>query len=461
MGRGARPDRGDRRGARVGARRRRLLRGGRPDRHPRRQARRSPGRHPAEARAHRAAGRRAQSLRLLLRRPCRRVRGGGPWWCQDGNAAGFLAPLPVALLRTRPELQALPEVLERLGIRTLGELAALPSRAVAERFGHPGLLALDLARGRDTPLEPRRPPEPVAERIDLPEAASGQQLERALELLVARLLARRERRGRTLRALAVSARFVAGGTWRLPRYAARRRAPTRRGFACCWRRGWPSCRRPPSRWRSRSSRSARRHATRARLIEDRRRPPRHASARRCARPARPPGRRPRCGCWRSTPSRGCPSGARCWRRSRRRARADAARLAHAWALPRPAAVSAGRGGAPAALGAVPVETVREDWVVEDRWWTGRPLRRRYFELVLATGATRSSSSTCAPAAGSSSAVSRAVTGRLFTRTSREARRTAAGSAGLAAGAVPRRRCCRGGALRQRTERPGVVDWARD
>jgi protein ImuB len=126
----------------------------------------------------------------------------------------FLAPLPVGLLRTRPELQALPDVLERLGIRTLGELAALPSRAVAERFGHPGLLALDLSRGRDTPLEPRRPSEPVVERLDLPEAASGQQLERALELLIARVLARRERRGRSLRALAVSARFVAGGTWR-------------------------------------------------------------------------------------------------------------------------------------------------------------------------------------------------------------------------------------------------------
>jgi hypothetical protein len=29
--------------------------------------------------------------------------------------------------------------------------------------------------------------------------------------------------------------------------------------------------------------------------------------------------------------------------------------------------------------------VREEWLVEDRWWTPRPLRRRYFELVLADG----------------------------------------------------------------------------
>jgi protein ImuB len=166
----------------------------------------------------------------LQARPRRRGRGRAPGG--SGPSAGpaappgvvlveeaavrdFLASLPVSLLRTRLELQALPEVLERLGIRTLGEVAALPSRAVAERFGHPGLLALDLVQGRDTPLEPRRPPEPVAERLELPEAASGQQLERALELLVARLLARRERRGRSLRALAMSARFVAGGTWRV------------------------------------------------------------------------------------------------------------------------------------------------------------------------------------------------------------------------------------------------------
>jgi nucleotidyltransferase/DNA polymerase involved in DNA repair len=137
------------------------------------------------------------------------------WVVVEPERAGrFLAPLGVSLLRVRPELRALPEVLEQLGIRTLGELASLPPRAVAERFGHPGLLALDLAQGRDTPLDPRRPPEPVTERLDLPEAASGQQLERALDLLIARVLARRERRGRSLRSLCISARFVAGGTWR-------------------------------------------------------------------------------------------------------------------------------------------------------------------------------------------------------------------------------------------------------
>ena len=131
-----------------------------------------------------------------------------------GAVRAWLAPLPVSLLRARPELAVMVDTLERLGIRTLGELAELPVPAVAERFGHPGLLALDLARGRDTPLEPRRPVEPVLERLDLPEAVLGQQLERALELLIARVLARPQRRGRSLRSIALSARFVAGGTWR-------------------------------------------------------------------------------------------------------------------------------------------------------------------------------------------------------------------------------------------------------
>jgi hypothetical protein len=53
--------------------------------------------------------------------------------------------------------------------------------------------------------------------------------------------------------------------------------------------------------------------------------------------------------------------------------------------PRPIAVRSGDDGAPVAVEAVAVEAVREEWLVEDRWWTPEPLRRRYFELVLADG----------------------------------------------------------------------------
>jgi protein ImuB len=128
--------------------------------------------------------------------------------------AADLASRPVALLRRRAETVALVEPLERLGIATLGELAALTPAVVADRFGRPGLLAHDLARGRDTPLRPRRPGELLREALELPESGSGEQLGRALGLLIDRLLARRERRGRTLRAVVLSARLVEGGTWR-------------------------------------------------------------------------------------------------------------------------------------------------------------------------------------------------------------------------------------------------------
>jgi protein ImuB len=131
------------------------------------------------------------------------------------EAGSFLAPLPVALLRARPALAELPEALERLGIGTLGELAALAPGVLADRFGTAGLLAHELANGGDGALRPRPASEFLRESLELPEAASGVQLERGLGLLIDRLLARKERKGRTLRAVALSAVLVEqGGTWR-------------------------------------------------------------------------------------------------------------------------------------------------------------------------------------------------------------------------------------------------------
>ncbi len=53
--------------------------------------------------------------------------------------------------------------------------------------------------------------------------------------------------------------------------------------------------------------------------------------------------------------------------------------------PRRVPVRAGSDGVPVEVGSTAVSAVREEWVVEDRWWTPRPLRRRYFELILAGG----------------------------------------------------------------------------
>ena len=134
----------------------------------------------------------------------------------DGAAAKFLDPMPISLLcgRLGDEADDLPNELERLGISTLGRLAGLPRDAVADRFGRLGLRALRLARGEDEPLLPRPVREAIAVELELPEAVSGEQLERSLELLISRLLAHGERRGRTLRARRLSARLAAGGGWR-------------------------------------------------------------------------------------------------------------------------------------------------------------------------------------------------------------------------------------------------------
>jgi len=143
------------------------------------------------------------------------ARGSSPRERARAGARAYLASMPVALLRARPALAGLPEALERLGVKTLGELAALPPAALADRFGSAGLQARELADGGDAELCPRPPAELASEELELPEASSGAQLERALGLLIDRLLARRERRGRTLRAVVVSAVLVeGGGTWR-------------------------------------------------------------------------------------------------------------------------------------------------------------------------------------------------------------------------------------------------------
>ena len=45
----------------------------------------------------------------------------------------------------------------------------------------------------------------------------------------------------------------------------------------------------------------------------------------------------------------------------------------------------GAQGRPVAVDGREVEAVRESWLVEDRWWTPAPVRRRYWEVVTACG----------------------------------------------------------------------------
>ncbi|HSZ13289.1 MAG TPA: hypothetical protein VK790_04565 [Solirubrobacteraceae bacterium] len=147
----------------------------------------------------------AAALAVRSRRPL--VLDGG------GEARRWLAGRPLELLGFREDTAALIEPLSRLGVRTLGELARLGRPALSDRFGAAGALAHRLACGEDTPLRPRRVEERLQETMEVDDASSGEALKRVLSVLVDRLLARSERRGRTLRAATLSARLAAGGGW--------------------------------------------------------------------------------------------------------------------------------------------------------------------------------------------------------------------------------------------------------
>ncbi|MFD0346880.1 hypothetical protein ACFQ0M_14135 [Kitasatospora aburaviensis] len=106
-----------------------------------------------------------------------------------GRTAEFLAPYPVAALGD----EVLAELLDRLGLSTVGAFAALPAEAVADRFGLTGTVAHRLARGlQPRPLVPRAegpdlsveqrfdPPEPLAEPLVFVARTLAEQLHRRL-----------------------------------------------------------------------------------------------------------------------------------------------------------------------------------------------------------------------------------------------------------------------------------------
>jgi protein ImuB len=178
------------------------------------------------------AARRAVGERCLIGVASTRLAAYAAAWKQPGGKPGpgraavlgrrgerrFVDSLKVSILRHRlagheADVDALVVALERLGVETLGSLVGISSAQMADRFGPLGLAGLRLARGEEGPLRPRRPLEDLAEQIDLPEGTAGRQLDRALSLLVDRLLAMPQRRGRTLLGLRLGALLAGGGSW--------------------------------------------------------------------------------------------------------------------------------------------------------------------------------------------------------------------------------------------------------
>ncbi len=126
----------------------------------------------------------------------------------DGHL-NALAPLPVAALRIEPRAA---ELLARLGVDTIGQLAAMPRGPLARRFGTALVARLDQASGAlPEPLDPVVPLDPVTVRQRFAEPiVTAEAIAHWLGELVPRLAARLSRAGLGARQVALVADRVDG-----------------------------------------------------------------------------------------------------------------------------------------------------------------------------------------------------------------------------------------------------------
>ncbi len=156
----------------------------------------------------------------------RSARPGGPLVVPGGGSAGFLAPMPVGALCTedlqavvgaRPaELAELVSLLGRLGVRTMGDFAALPAPVVLARFGATGARAHRLAAGlASRPVTGREPPPDWSVDAELsPPAENVQSVVFVARVLAEQLHDRLAGSGLVCTRLAVVAGTEQGGTLR-------------------------------------------------------------------------------------------------------------------------------------------------------------------------------------------------------------------------------------------------------
>ncbi len=131
-----------------------------------------------------------------------------------GAPKAALAELPVAALRLTP---AQVELLERLGLRRVGDLYDLPAGSLARRFGPmvAHRLAQALGRAREA-ISPLTPVPPFVERLALPEPSDAPKaIALGLEALILALCRRLEERGQGARRLVFTLYRADGSLGRL------------------------------------------------------------------------------------------------------------------------------------------------------------------------------------------------------------------------------------------------------
>jgi nucleotidyltransferase/DNA polymerase involved in DNA repair len=141
-----------------------------------------------------------------------RARQGHAVIVRPGEEAKFLAAQPLAVLPLDPDTH---RRLRQLGLKTLGDLTALPEAAVVSQFGRAGRRLWQLAAGvLAEPVVGREVPEPIIVALTFfsPVADLGM-LTQALSQLIERALKHPHRAGWRVRLVRVRASLEHGTSW--------------------------------------------------------------------------------------------------------------------------------------------------------------------------------------------------------------------------------------------------------
>jgi nucleotidyltransferase/DNA polymerase involved in DNA repair len=141
-----------------------------------------------------------------------RARPGEAVIVQPGAEGQFLAAQPLAVLPLDPDTH---RRLRQLGLRTLGDLAALPEAAVVSQFGGAGRRFWRLAAGViSEPVLGREAPEPIVAALTFfAPVAERERLAHALDRLIERALKDPRRSGWRVRVARVRAELEHGASW--------------------------------------------------------------------------------------------------------------------------------------------------------------------------------------------------------------------------------------------------------
>jgi nucleotidyltransferase/DNA polymerase involved in DNA repair len=141
-----------------------------------------------------------------------RARPGAPIIVTDDQRTTFLRTQPVAALPLHPDNH---RRLLQLGLKTLGDLAALPEAAVVAQFGREGRAAWRLAAGVfDEPVTGKARPQPIVAALDYPSPVADRgMIAHTIGVLIEHALRDPRRTGWRVQTVRVRAALEQGASW--------------------------------------------------------------------------------------------------------------------------------------------------------------------------------------------------------------------------------------------------------